>query len=261
MPARDPDEPLIERLLPPGDPATALAIAAAMRPWAGVAGDRPRVLVNMVATADGRIAIGGRSGPIGGPADHAMFHALRTVVDAVLVGTGTLRAERYGRLVRSPERRAERARLGLAEDPLAILVTSSGDLPWTAPMFSAPEQAVSIVAPPGRVRVPVDVRAAVDVIELPDPSPGVALRAVRHRHGVRAVLCEGGPTLNGALLADGAMDELFLTIGPVLAGGSEALRAVHGAEVAPPAPLELVWVLRHEGELLLRYRVGTTGVE
>jgi riboflavin biosynthesis pyrimidine reductase len=75
--------------------------------------DRPYLVLNMVTTADGRVTIGGRSGPIGNEADKDLFHALRTRVDAVMVGAGTLRAEKYGRLVRKPERREARVRAGL----------------------------------------------------------------------------------------------------------------------------------------------------
>jgi riboflavin biosynthesis pyrimidine reductase len=183
-----------------------------------------------------------------------MFHALRCVVDGVLAGTGTLRAETYGRLVRKPERRAARAALGLAEDPVAIVLTRSGDVPFEAPMFEAPGQPIVIVTRPGAVELPASVTADVTVIELEDPSPAAALRAVRDSHGVRAVLCEGGPTLNRSLIAGGVLDEFFLTVGPLLAGGSgDVLRAVGGDELPEPATARLLHVLRHADELFLRY--------
>jgi riboflavin biosynthesis pyrimidine reductase len=249
-------EILLERLLPPGPPATADDICAAMRPWEHDLPDRPRVLCNMVTTLDGLITIDGRSGPIGGPGDHELFHALRTVVDAVLVGTGTLRVERYGRLVRRPERRARRAALGLAEDPLAILVSRTGIVPWDAPLFAAPEQRVAIVAPEGTLRPPSDVQAQVDVVAMTAPTPAAALRALHASHGVRAVLCEGGPTLNRGLVGDDVLDELFLTLGPVLGGGDgDVLRILAGDPLDAPARARLVHVLRHEDELYLRYAV------
>jgi riboflavin biosynthesis pyrimidine reductase len=249
------EEPLLEQLLPPGPALSADELCARMRPWEHGFADRPRVLCNMVATLDGLITVGGRSGPIGGPGDHALFHALRTVVDAVLIGTGTLRAERYGRLVRRPERRARRAALGLVEDPLAILITRRGELPWSAPLFEAPEQRIAVVGPAAGLDPPAHVRARIDVIDMPVPTPAAALRAVHEAHGVRAVLCEGGPTLNRSLLGDGVLDELFLTLGPLLAGGGEpdALRVLAGDAVEPPARAELRSVLRHGDELFLRY--------
>jgi riboflavin biosynthesis pyrimidine reductase len=250
-------EPVFERLLPPAPPAGVHELLAGLRPWERAPGDRPLVMVNMVATADGLITIGGRSGPIGGPGDHALFHGLRTIVDAVLVGTGTLRVERYGRVVRDPARRARRAELGLAEDPIALLISHSGNLPWDAPLFHAPEQHVVVVTQPERGEVPDGLAARVDVIRLPAPSPAVALRAVHEAHGIRAVLCEGGPTLNRGLLADGVLDELFLTIGPKLAVSDDALRIVAGEPMDAPVDMELLSVARHESELYLRYALAT----
>ena len=98
----------------------------------------------MVTTADGRVTIGGRSGPIGNEADQDLFHALRTRVDAVMVGAGTLRAEKYGRLVRKPERREARERAGLAPDPLAVIVSGRLDLPPDLPLLHEPEQQVLV---------------------------------------------------------------------------------------------------------------------
>ena len=242
-----------ERLLPAGAPCDAVELLG--RPWEHAAGERPRVLVNMVATLDGRITIDGRSGPIGGDGDHAMFHALRTVVDAVLAGTGTLRAERYGRLVRAPERRARRAALGLAEDPIALLISRSGDLPFDAPMFDAPEQHIVVATIPGAPPFP-SVAARLERLELADPQPAAVLRELRARHGVRTVLCEGGPTLNRALLAAGVMDELYLTLGPLLAGGDDALRLLAGEPLPEPARARLAGVARHADELFLRYELA-----
>lgn len=245
--------PRFEVLWPAGEPATAEALCAAMMPWERAPAGRPLVLCNMVASLDGRVALDGGSTGLGGPGDKAMFHALRGIADGVLAGTGTLRAERYGRLVRRPERRAERAALGLAEDPAALVITRSGDVPWAAPMFDAPEQRVGIAAPRGRVAIPADVRAHVELVELDDPAPAAALRALGAALGLRTVLCEGGPTLNRSLIEDGVLDELFLTLDPQLVGGDAALRVLAGAPLDAPAGLQLRWVLRHEDEVLLRY--------
>jgi riboflavin biosynthesis pyrimidine reductase len=74
--------------------------------------------------------------------------------------------------------------------------------------------------------------------------------------GIRTLLCEGGPTLSRALLAAGAVDELFLTLSPLLVGQADAPRIVEGDDLPEPVALELLWVLHHEGELYLRYGVG-----
>lgn len=239
---------LIERLHPPGPPVEADHLLGALRPWERAPEDRPLVMVNMVATADGLITIGGKSGPIGGDGDHAMFHGLRTIVDAILVGSGTLRAERYGRMVRKPERRAARAALGLAEDPIALLLTRSGDLPWDAPLFAAPEQRVVIA---GRCSPPAGLAAQIEVVEA--DGPAAAMRALRSSFGVRALLCEGGPTLNRALLAAGVVDELFMTLAPKLAVAGDGLRIVVGEPLGAPVEMALLSVSRWEGELYLRY--------
>ncbi len=196
--------------------------------------DRPYLVVNMVASVDGRATLEGSSRALSSPADRELFLGLRTQVDAVLVGTQTLRQERYPRLVRRPERRAVRIAEGLAPDPLAVVLTRSGDLPEDIGLFTDPAQEVVVLR----------------------EAPGDALRRLRAERGVRSVLCEGGPTLNAALLRDGVVDELFLTLSPVLAGGDEPLTVVAGPlGPAGPVALELVRVLEGEGAMFLRYRV------
>jgi riboflavin biosynthesis pyrimidine reductase len=96
---------------------------------------RPFVAVNMVTTVDGRASVAGRTAPLSSVADRQFFHALRTRVDAVLMGAGTLRTERYGRLVRAAHRRDRRVANGLTSDPLAIVVNGSLDLPGTLPLL------------------------------------------------------------------------------------------------------------------------------
>ena len=224
--------------------------------------ERPYVVANMVASADGRATLGGRSGPMGGEADRELFHALRASVDAVLAGTGTVRTERYGRLVRDPARRERRVAAGLEADPLAVLVTRRGDVPWEAPLFSAPEQRVAICTPTP-LEAPGDAAAHVQVVLVQDGEATAALGLARLREtlGVRSVLCEGGPLLLGALLAAGVLDELFLTVAPVVAGPGER-GVVEGVALPGAVDLELVWLLEAEGNLLARYAVrGRAGLE
>lgn len=164
------------------------------RPWELAGEERPFVAMNFAATLDGAAAIGGVSGPIGSGADTAMLAGLRTRFDAVMIGAGTMRAERYGEIGRR------------------LVVVESGPEGWA------------------------DLSAQ--------------LRSLR-REGVRALLCEGGPTLHGSLQALGLVDELFLTIAPKLAGGG-APRIVEG-EFPGVATLELAWLLEEDGELFARY--------
>jgi len=215
--------------------------------------DRPYVVCNMIASVDGRIAIQGRSGGLGSKLDRQVFQLLRTQVDAVMAGTGTLRAERYGRLIRDEALRERRVTAGLAPEPIAFVVTRTGDVPWDIPLFGDPDT-VAVVATAADVPPP-DVPATVHLLRF---APGeltmaTALARLRAEHGVRSVLCEGGPLVNGALLADGALDELFLSFSPVLASG-QATTMIEGL-LEELVWLELRWVLEGDGMLFLRYRV------
>jgi riboflavin-specific deaminase-like protein len=214
--------------------------------------DRPFVYVNMITTLDGRAALDGRSAALGSEADLEMLLDLRTVADAVLVGTGTVRAEGYDRLVRSEERRARRRASGLAEDPLAVLLTRRFDVPWDAGLFAAADQPILIYT--GVEGEPPDMAAPVEIVRLVDPTPAAALADLRGR-GVRALLCEGGPTLHGALHAAGLVDELFLTLTPVLTGDEDEPSIITGGRLPGVAQLELLSVRQAGSELLLRYAV------
>ena len=224
-----------------------------VRPRDRAPADRPFVYLNMVASADGRAAIEGRSHALGSETDTLLLTELRTLADAVLIGTGTLRAEGYGRLVGNKERVARRTAAGLPPTPAAVLLSRSLDLPWEAGLFAAAGQPVLVYTgsdtPP-----PPPVDADLEVVRLADPSPAAALADLRAR-GVRALLCEGGPTLNRALFAADLVDELFLTLSPLLAGNAEAPRIIEGDDLPGARPLQLAWVLRHGDELYLRYRL------
>ncbi len=221
---------------------------------------RPYVILNMVSTVDGRATVDGRSGGLGDRADRALFHALRADVDAVLAGAGTVRAERYGRLIRDADVRRRRVERGLTEEPLACIVSGRLSLPPDTPLLADEQARVAILTPsaasvPG-VRAHVDyVRAERDgALDLPR-----AFAELRERLGVRTVLCEGGPHLNAELLLAGLVDELFLSLAPTLAGGEavsgESLRILAGAEFDEPVELELLSALEHDSSLFLRYRV------
>jgi riboflavin-specific deaminase-like protein len=251
----------------PAGAVTAAEVVERLRLWEsqpteapGASDGRARVLLNMVSTADGRATLHGRSGPIGNRADRELFHALRTAVDGVLVGAGTVRAERYRALVRKQSSRRLRRDRGLDPEPLACIVTASLSLPPDIPLLADPGARVAIVTPsPASLpRVPAGqieyVRAARDgLLDLP-----AALAELHDRLGIRTLLCEGGPHLNAQLLAAGLVDELFLSLAPKLAGGDAtggSPRIVRGPELDPPVELELLAALESESNLLLRYRV------
>src|SRR3984885_2737378 len=110
--------------------------------------DRPYTIANFVASADGHAAFRGRSGWLSDDGDRELFHGLREHVDAILIGTGTLRTERYGRLVRDPERPQRRAASGLAPDPLACVFSRSGDVPTGIPLFADPASRILVFTAP-----------------------------------------------------------------------------------------------------------------
>ena len=253
--ARNEPPVALRRLLPEPGELTADELVAELRPWEHAPARRPFVALNMVHTSDGRAAVRGRTAPISSVADRQLFHALRTRVDAVMVGAGTIRVERYGRIVRDVARREQRVRAGLAADPLAIVVSASLDLPADLPLLQDPDSRVVILT---ASEAALDgVRADVEYLRF---GGGVDLRAalarLRGAHGVRAILCEGGPRLNASLVAEGLVDELFLTSVPLLAGAAGALSIVGDAPLGEPVALSLRWLFEHRGELFARYAVG-----
>jgi riboflavin-specific deaminase-like protein len=241
----------VRRLTPDPGPTTVEEQLDSYRPWEESRDERPFVAVNFASTVDGRAAIGGVSGPIGSDADTAMLAGLRTRFDAVMIGAGTMRAERYGRPVPNQEKRERRERLGLPHDPLMVIVSGRLDLPWDAPLFTEGAGRVLIFtsseAEPPETATSLRVvhhEGAVDI--------GAALRHLRGERGIRALLCEGGPRLHAELQAHDLVDDLFLTIAPKLAGGG-APRILEG-ELPSVATLALGWLLEEDGELFARYR-------
>jgi riboflavin-specific deaminase-like protein len=214
--------------------------------------DRPYLVLNMVTTADGRATIAGRSGPIGNEADQDLFHALRTRVDAVMVGAGTLRAEKYGRIARKPERRQARTRAGLAPDPLAVIVSGRLDLPDDLPLLHEPDQEVLVATFSDRELAGA---AAIRYLRFNGGAVDIKrLLAVLRGRGVRSVLCEGGPTLNAELLRAGGVDELFHCIAPKLAGEPDAPTMVTGV-LHETVEMELVSLLESQSHLFARFRL------
>ena len=207
--------------------------------------------MNFAATVDGRATIAGVSGPIGSDDDTAMLAGLRGRFDGVMIGAGTMRAERYGRLAAQPETRERRRQLGLEVDPLLVIVSGRLDLPWDAPAFSDGGRVLIFTASTAE---PPATTTSLQVIRHQGfVDPGAALRHLRQECGVRALLCEGGPGLHGELQAAGLVDELFLTIAPKL-GDSEAAPRILAGELPAVVDLELAWLLESGGELFARYR-------
>jgi riboflavin biosynthesis pyrimidine reductase len=213
----------------------------------------------MVATADGHAALAGRTKELSSPADRELFHRLREQVDAVMAGTATIALERYGPLVRDDERRARRVERGLEPLPLAVTVSRSLELPVTVPLFEHAESRIVVLA--GATGEPPEAAAQVTVERVPGPDERTTdlvagLDLLRARHGVRTLLLEGGPTVLGAMLEAGLVDELFLALAPLLIGGGPEPAIVEGPPLPQPTRMRLLGLIEDDGYLFTRYALG-----
>lgn len=235
---------------PPAHPGVHPAVRTGVHSAPG----SPHVRLNFVGTPDGAASLAGRSEPLSGPADKRLFGLLRGLADVILVGAGTVRAEGYGPAKAGPERRAMRERLGLSPVPPIAVVTSSLDLDLTSAFFTD-AVARPLVLTSGRA--PQDRTAAADEVADVVVVGGAAVdleRAVAElgARGLRRVLCEGGPTLFGELLLADLVDELCLTLAPVLAGGGHH-RLTGDVALPEPRRFALGSLLEDDDSLFLRY--------
>jgi riboflavin biosynthesis pyrimidine reductase len=206
----------------------------------------PWVRVNFVSSADGAATVDGTSGALGSDGDKQVFGALRELAEVVLVGAGTVRAEDY--------RGARRDTRGRDAPPPIAVVTGSADLDPGSRLFTdtrVPPIVLTLATAPAPRRDRL-AAAGADVVALDRLAPD-ALLAELGRRGLHRVLCEGGPSLFGDLVAADAVDELCLTLAPVLAGGS-AGRIARGPEGSPARSMTLAGALQQDGTLFLRYR-------
>jgi riboflavin biosynthesis pyrimidine reductase len=212
---------------------------------------------NMVSSADGAATLDGASAGLSSAADRHVFALLRTLADVILVGAGTARAEGY-RPVRVREL-WRHLRAGRTATPPIAVISGRLDLDPRAPLLTdAPPHARTIVFT--TEHAPADLRATVarhaEVIVAGEVAVDVkAAIAALHDRGHDRVLAEGGPGLLTQLAAAGLLDELCLTICPLLAGPGSP-RIVTGSPMPAPLPLALVHVLADRGFLLCRYKTG-----
>jgi riboflavin-specific deaminase-like protein len=213
---------------------------------------RPYLGINMVSSLDGKATLDWRTKGLSSDVDRRLFHHLRTRGDAVMVGAGTAREERYGRITKNDELRQKRTSEGLVPDALAVVVSGRLDLPSDLPLLNEPDQRVVIAT--GSAETIPGVSGQVEYARVGDDLPRL-MAYLAAEQGVRSVLCEGGPTLNSFLFAAGLVDELFLTLNPKLLGGAAALTIVAGRELVEPVEPRLVSVAEADGELFTRWRI------
>ena len=182
-------------------------------------------MANMVSTLDGRAALNGRSGRLGGPLDRAMFQAIRALADVILVGAKTVRVERYGPIRLSAGLQEARRESGRTPLPTLAVLSGSLELPEDTGLFDAPERLHVLT---GSSTPEAARRALTDIGVAVEPLAGVRSAAEEAtetlaRSGAPMILTEGGPGLLGALLASQSLDELCLTLAPRLVGAGLAL--------------------------------------
>jgi riboflavin-specific deaminase-like protein len=246
----------MRRLIPePAVDITTSELMDELRPWERSHPTRPHVYMNFALTLDGHTTIDGVSREIGSTRDTELLVCLRTRADAVMIGGGTMRAERYGRVIGDPAKKQKREDLGLSPDPLMVIVSGRMDLPWDAPLFGEGTGRVVIFTTssdePPATETPVEVVRHEGRVDLPR-----ALEHLRKEYDVKGLLCEGGAALHGELLKADCVDEIFVAHAPKLAGG----RGPGLTDGLDPAvrPLEVLWLAwePETGELFARYRVG-----
>ena len=223
---------------------------------------RPYLTLNMVTSVDGKASVAGGAAGLGSALDHQLMRAIRAANDAVLIGAGTLRAERIDPRV-GPDWAARRVARGQRPEPLAVLLTREGDLPLDRRYFRYPEVervvlAGSCLAAERRAALAGAAGTRLLLAPTPDPDPAWVLRTLRQECQVWHLLVEGGPATNGALFRAGLVDEICLTLAPKIVGGGETRTLVEGPSLPTMPRLSLLSAYLHEDELFLRYRVART---
>lgn len=224
---------------------------------------RPWLMVNMIASADGAMAIDGTSRALGNPADEAVFSAVRASADWIVAAAGTVRAERYG--LPRPAAASRRARLaaGRTERPRLAVVSASLDLDLGLPLFSdrrpGDTPPVILTGSAAATEAVKRLEPFSEVVRLrsPRPQPAEILAELDHR-GARVVLSEGGPSFNGQLADAGVIDELCLSVAALLAGGASS-RIVHGSVRSVPLRMRIDHLLEASDTLFIRYVSAPAG--
>jgi riboflavin-specific deaminase-like protein len=216
---------------------------------------RPYIVSNTVATIDGRISVEGKAGGIGSAVDRIAMRNLRARVDAVMVGAGTLRAEKLS--------------LGLdvtpagSQQPLAVIVAASGEVPVRKNLIAHEGQEVLVISAEAKAEALTEELSGIaSVLSVPSERDGYpdlvrALQTLKQEYRVERLLVEGGPRLNRTLISRGLLDELFLTIAPKLLGGTpDQIKTIIEGSIPAPKYLRLTSIHLAGGEIFLRYTLS-----
>lgn len=208
--------------------------------------NRPYIFMNSVTTLDGKLVLGDRGGSakgLGSAIDQILMHRLETHACAIVIGSGTLRADPH---INYPER------------ALHVVVTTSGDLPLQHPFFTHSQQAV-IFAPnslPSFKRKELSAIASLEIVGETQVDIPQVVQTLHEKLQIRRLLVEGGGHLNYYFLEANLMDEVFMTLAPKIKGGAHLPTMVdgHGLPKDTIPDFELLSLYEENGELFLRYR-------
>jgi riboflavin biosynthesis pyrimidine reductase len=211
----------------------------------------PWLRVNFVSSVDGAATVDDKSAGLGGDADRRVFDLLRTLCDVVVVAGGTVRAEGYGAMILDASAVGVRVAAGLAPQPTFAIVSGSLDLDPKSDVFvKAPVRPIIFTTESATTDDALAKVADIVVCGAKTVDPAAMVAALSERRLTR-IHCEGGPSLFGSLLAADVVDELCLTVSPLLVGG-DSPRIAKG-DVTEPRGMTLAGVLRSDSTLLLRY--------
>lgn len=223
---------------------------------------RPFVSINMVSSLDGKAAISGRASGLGSQYDRVVMNTLRSSHDAIMVGAGTIRAEKYSPKLPEPLAKTRLSR-SLRPQPWLILPTTAGRIPKENLLDIIPDNTIILKS---KGHGGYDGESGEDTVERMEEIPtnddntmdlAYALWLLRSKYEISRLLVEGGPTLNHHLFESGLVDQLFLTIAPKLTGGSadETLAILQGKALGTPLQAIMVAIHAVQDELFLRYGI------
>jgi riboflavin biosynthesis pyrimidine reductase len=210
----------------------------------------PVLRVNFIASVDGAVSVDGLSGGLHGPGDKEIFDSLRMVCDALIVGAGTVKAEKYDALRLTAPARSWRREHGLPEYPLMVVVSRSLTLDLDQLIFTdAPIPPIVVTTS----KAPIDRLAgkAEAIVAGDDEIDLAAAVEALHERGATQLLCEGGPRLLNSMIAADLVTELCLTVSPLLVGGGPG--RIAAGPPASPREMSLRHVLSLQDMLFLRY--------
>ena len=211
---------------------------------------RPWVMFNMVESVDGATAVKGGASALNDEDDRFLFLAMRVVADVVLVGAQTIRSENYGPIHFDEERKRLRRDAGLSEEQRLVVLTRSLGIDPTARIFSDPARRPTIITGREVDQDRLDALSKVaDVAQIDNLDGGGIVEKLRD---AKVILCEGGPTVNSQLIAAGMVDEINVTLSPMVALG-ESQRIAHGEPFESPIEMRLDRALQGDRSLFLRY--------